>query len=87
MLSSVGSEADNRTIAIALLGEETGRVQHIDVVVGPRHAKVSMPNPKTVVNDCFKDHRRVGTLIPTGELASPRCRTILPLPVHTINTP
>lgn len=67
MSTSFGSELDNRKVALALLGEESQRVQHVGFVVWPGYAELSMPDPKTVVNDDFKDHCREGTLIPTSE--------------------
>ena len=86
-LASVGSELDDRAVAIALLGEEVGRVEDVDVIVRPRYTKVSMPYPEPMVSDGFEDHRRVAALVCTSKLTSPRRRVILPLPVHTIHAP
>ena len=87
ILASVGSELDGRAATPALIGEEVGRVEDVDVVVRPRYTEVCMPDPEPMVSDGFEDHRRVAALVSTSKLASPCRRTILPLPVHTVDAP
>ena len=87
MLASVGSELDGRAATPALIGEEGGRVEDINVVVRPGYTEVCMPDLEPVVSDGFEDHLRVAALVATSKLASPRRRAILPLPVHTVDAP
>ena len=55
--------------------QDRGGLQDINIIIGPRHPKVTMPEPCVIRANCFKHNSR-SRLFPTLELTMPGCGAV-----------